>query len=268
MTNTKFQRLRAVVVAIAVTGTIAVGASAASLGGISSADVASFSVSGTVSVPTTTLPPRPDCGAGDNAVACVVPVGTTIDVKKLKWKADIVVLGTIDGDLEVKNGNITIGAGGLVTGKITQKGDGGVTVLAGGNVGKGIKEDGNGSVDISGTVADKVEEKGDGNLIIGPNGSVGDDAKESGPGNLVVNGTVADKAEEKDAGDLTVNGGVDEAKESGPGNLVVNGTVTKKAEENDDGDLIIGLDGVVGSAKESDAGELLCGTEFGLGACP
>ncbi|MBT4983850.1 MAG: hypothetical protein HOJ85_05440 [Ilumatobacter sp.] len=34
MTNTKFQRLRAVVVAIAVTGTIAVGASAASLGGL------------------------------------------------------------------------------------------------------------------------------------------------------------------------------------------------------------------------------------------
>ena len=34
MTNTKFQRLRAVVVTIAVTGTIAVGASAASLGGL------------------------------------------------------------------------------------------------------------------------------------------------------------------------------------------------------------------------------------------
>ncbi|MFT4867139.1 MAG: cytoskeletal protein CcmA (bactofilin family) [Ilumatobacter sp.] len=186
---------------------------AASLGGLNSADMTSFASSGTVPIPTappttpptTTVPPPPPniCGSGDTTLPCVVEAGTVIN-GKLDWDGDVTVLGTVSKKVTVDNGDVVVGPGGAVGGKITQSGAGGVVVELGGTASGDIKESGDGSVVVAGLVNGNVSESDDGNLTVSTGGVVRGNATEQGAGSVTVDGRVDGGVTESNNGDLTV----------------------------------------------------------------
>jgi cytoskeletal protein CcmA (bactofilin family) len=161
---------------------------AASLGGLNSSDMTSFTLNGTIpatptTTTTTTVPPPPPniCGSGDTTLPCVVEAGTVIN-GKLDWDSDVTVLGTVSKKVTVDNGNVVVGPGGAVGGKITQSGAGGVVIEAGGTASGDIKESGDGSVIIDGRVEGGVTESNSGDLTVGPTAFIGNgvDSKPTG----------------------------------------------------------------------------------------
>ena len=239
---------------------------AASLGGVDSHQLASFQFDGTIPPPaptttTTTIPPLPTgiCGVGAPNLPCVVPAGTTI--KKLDWDSDVVILGTVDKNLKVDGGSITIGPGGVVGGNMTQSGAGGIVIAAGGTSEGQVRESGDGSVVIDGTVDKKVDEEDGGDLVIGPNGVVGLHARESGPGDLVVSGVVDGNATESGDGSITISGTVGgDVEELDAGNLTVTATGVVRGFATEWGLGFVLIDGLVdGRVTELNDGDLTVG---------
>jgi cytoskeletal protein CcmA (bactofilin family) len=184
---------------------------AASLGGLDSSNMTSFTLNGTIpttpttTTTTTTVPPPPPniCGSGDTTLACVVEAGTVIN-GKLDWDGDVTVLGTVSKKVTVDNGNVVVGPGGAVGGKITQSGVGGVVVEAGGTASGDIEESGDGSVVVDGLVDGNVSESDDGNLTVSASGEVRGHATEQGAGSVTIDGWVDGGVAESNSGDLTV----------------------------------------------------------------
>jgi cytoskeletal protein CcmA (bactofilin family) len=183
---------------------------AASLGGLNSSDMTSFTLNGTIpatptTTTTTTVPPPPPniCGSGDTTLPCVVEAGTVIN-GKLDWDSDVTVLGTVSKKVTVDNGNVVVGPGGAVGGKITQSGAGGVVIEAGGTTSGDIKESGDGSVVVDGLVDGNVSESDDGDLTVSADGVVRGHATEQGAGSVTIDGRVEGGVTESNSGDLTV----------------------------------------------------------------
>ncbi|NNE12466.1 MAG: hypothetical protein HKN41_09510 [Ilumatobacter sp.] len=200
------------------------------------------------------------CGNGPTNVPCVVPLGFVLD-DDLEWNADVLVLGEVTGEIEVEDGNVTVGSTGVVGDDIEQSGSGGVTVAEGGIVDGTIEEEGPGSVIVDGVVLDDVSEEGDGDLAIGPDAYVDGTVEESGPGSLTVAGAVERHVREEDDGDLVVAGSATvggHVTETGPGSVVVAGHVDGRVRERGAGSVTV--DGRVdGDVEERDDGDLTIG---------
>jgi len=107
---------------------------------------------------------------------------------------------TIDGDLKVSSGTLTIL--GTVKGNVTQTGTGAVIVGSSGTVEGNLAESGSGGVSVSGTVEGNVSEKASGNAVIALGGHVDGNIAESDDGNLTIKSSLNGNAYEYDGGYL------------------------------------------------------------------
>jgi cytoskeletal protein CcmA (bactofilin family) len=107
---------------------------------------------------------------------------------------------TIDGDLKVSSGTVTIL--GTVKGNVTQTGTGAVIVGSSGTVEGNVAESGSGGVRVAGTVEGNVSEKATGNVVLPLGGHVDGNIAERDAGNLTIASSLNGNAYEYGSGYL------------------------------------------------------------------